>query len=111
MQYLFLKGTFCYNRFMQIICHRIFIVFSAALLLCACASTQEKKRQVMASIESHEMTPSQVFLYRDKIHIRYNYENTWFDLFETLKELSLYIFNKDFTDKERFYLMGVSMGV
>lgn len=37
-------------------------------------------------------------------------ENTWFDLFETLKELSLYIFNKDFTDKEKFYLMGVSMG-
>ncbi len=37
-------------------------------------------------------------------------EETWFDMFETLKKFALYIFNSDFTDKERFYVTGASMG-
>ncbi len=36
--------------------------------------------------------------------------NTWFDLFETLKRFTLSIYDSDFTDKERFYAMGASMG-
>lgn len=36
--------------------------------------------------------------------------NTWFDLFEQLKGLAIEIYNSDFTDKERMYLMGASMG-
>ena len=37
-------------------------------------------------------------------------ENTWFDMFERLKKFADMIFHEDYTDKERFYLMGVSMG-
>ena len=36
--------------------------------------------------------------------------NTWFDAFETLKRLTLSIYDSDFTDKEHFYAMGASMG-
>ena len=36
--------------------------------------------------------------------------NTWFDLFEHLKKLVCKIASSDFTDKERIYLMGASMG-
>lgn len=36
--------------------------------------------------------------------------NTWFDLFEQLKRLVYKIGNETFTDKERIYLMGPSMG-
>lgn len=35
---------------------------------------------------------------------------TWFDLFEKMKNLIENIYEKDFTDKKRFYAMGVSMG-
>lgn len=37
-------------------------------------------------------------------------QETWFDMFETLKKFALHIFNSDFTDKERFYVTGASMG-
>ena len=37
-------------------------------------------------------------------------KNTWFDHFETLKEFALEIAGASFTDPERYYLMGVSMG-
>lgn len=36
--------------------------------------------------------------------------NTWFDLFETLKKLVRMISKESFTDKERMYLIGASMG-
>ncbi len=36
--------------------------------------------------------------------------NTWFDVFEQLKRLVCKIANEGFTDKERIYLMGASMG-
>lgn len=36
--------------------------------------------------------------------------NTWFDAFETLKRLTLAIYNSDFTDRRHFYAMGASMG-
>ena len=36
--------------------------------------------------------------------------NTWFDLFEHLEKLVCKIACSDFTDKERIYLMGASMG-
>lgn len=38
------------------------------------------------------------------------YENTWFDLFETLKRFVLYIKSCSFADKNRIYMMGASMG-
>lgn len=38
------------------------------------------------------------------------HENTWFDLFETLKKLVLDIEKRTFIDKSRIYLMGASMG-
>lgn len=37
-------------------------------------------------------------------------ENTWFDVFEQLKRLVCKIAHEGFTDKERIYLMGASMG-
>jgi len=37
-------------------------------------------------------------------------ENTWFDMFERLKDFACEIVNEDFCDKERVYLMGASMG-
>ncbi|MBQ6906959.1 MAG: prolyl oligopeptidase family serine peptidase, partial [Clostridia bacterium] len=37
-------------------------------------------------------------------------ENTWFDMFEQLKRLVFKIVCEEFTDKERLYLMGPSMG-
>lgn len=37
-------------------------------------------------------------------------ENTWFDLWESLKNLVLEILNQSFTDTEKIYLMGASMG-
>ena len=37
-------------------------------------------------------------------------QNTWFDIFETLKCFTLAIYNQPFTDKTRFYLIGNSMG-
>ena len=37
-------------------------------------------------------------------------ENTWFDMFEQLKSLVFKIVCEEFTDKERLYLMGPSMG-
>ncbi len=36
--------------------------------------------------------------------------NTWFDLFETLERFAAFVATADFTDPERLYLMGVSMG-
>ena len=36
--------------------------------------------------------------------------NTWFDIFETLKNLVCHIMKFDFVDKKRIYLMGASMG-
>ena len=38
------------------------------------------------------------------------HENTWFDLFETLKRFSLFIAGQDYADKNRIYLTGNSMG-
>lgn len=38
------------------------------------------------------------------------HENTWFDMYETLKRFVLYISNQDFADKKRIYAMGASMG-
>lgn len=37
-------------------------------------------------------------------------ENTWFDVFETLKKLVHKIADAYFTDRKRIYLMGASMG-
>lgn len=37
-------------------------------------------------------------------------KNTWFDLWEHLKELVIKILNMPFVDANRIYLMGVSMG-
>ena len=37
-------------------------------------------------------------------------KNTWFDHFQTLKELALFISTSAFADTERIYLMGASMG-
>ena len=37
-------------------------------------------------------------------------ENTWFDMFETLKQLVVEISCNEFIDKERIYVLGVSMG-
>lgn len=37
-------------------------------------------------------------------------ENSWFDLFETLKRFAVYISNEDYADSSRIYLMGISMG-
>ncbi len=38
------------------------------------------------------------------------YANSWFDIFEKLQDFALYIYNSDFCDKRRVYLMGASMG-
>ena len=38
------------------------------------------------------------------------YENTWFDMWEQLKEFVTYIVNLPNADSERIYLMGASMG-
>ena len=38
------------------------------------------------------------------------HENTWFDLFETLKRFALHIANEPYADKNRIYLTGNSMG-
>ena len=38
------------------------------------------------------------------------YENTWFDIFETLKRFALFINKLNFVDTNRFYIMGASMG-
>ena len=35
---------------------------------------------------------------------------TWFDYLKTLKELVIHIASRDFSDEERFYVMGNSMG-
>lgn len=37
-------------------------------------------------------------------------ENSWFDVFERLKRLVIRTASADYTDKERIYLMGASMG-
>ena len=37
-------------------------------------------------------------------------ENSWFDRFETLKRFAAFLAEADFTDADRFYLMGTSMG-
>ena len=37
-------------------------------------------------------------------------ENTWFDVYETLKSVVLNIADKEYVDKNRIYLMGASMG-
>lgn len=37
-------------------------------------------------------------------------ENTWFDMFETLKQFVTKISSEEFIDKERIYVMGPSMG-
>lgn len=37
-------------------------------------------------------------------------ENTWFDVFEKLKRFAYKITDEKFTDKERVYLVGASMG-
>ncbi|MBE6650146.1 MAG: phospholipase [Ruminococcaceae bacterium] len=36
--------------------------------------------------------------------------NTWFDIFESLKRFAVMIAEESYTDRERLYLMGVSMG-
>ena len=38
------------------------------------------------------------------------YKETWFDLFETLHAFTEFIFQESFTDRQRFYLLGLSMG-
>jgi len=38
------------------------------------------------------------------------HENTWFDLFETLKRFTFFVASRPFTDKGRLYLTGNSMG-
>ena len=38
------------------------------------------------------------------------HENTWFDLFETLKRFTLFVAKEPYTDPARFYLTGNSMG-
>ena len=38
------------------------------------------------------------------------HENTWFDLFETLKRFTLFIASAAYTDQKRLYLTGNSMG-
>ncbi len=38
------------------------------------------------------------------------HENTWFDLFESLKALAIAVSHFDFADSERIYLVGTSMG-
>lgn len=38
------------------------------------------------------------------------YENTWFDIFETLKRFVLFVNKLNFVDTDRIYLMGASMG-
>lgn len=38
------------------------------------------------------------------------HENTWFDMFEQLKEFVYHIIKEDNIDSERIYLMGASMG-
>ncbi|MBQ6875574.1 MAG: prolyl oligopeptidase family serine peptidase [Lachnospiraceae bacterium] len=37
-------------------------------------------------------------------------ENTWFDMFETLKRFVLNIAGEEYADENKIYLMGVSMG-
>ena len=37
-------------------------------------------------------------------------QNTWFDMFEQLKRFVFKIYDESFTDKNKFYLMGASMG-
>lgn len=37
-------------------------------------------------------------------------QNTWFDMFEQLKRFVCEIYDENFTDKNRIYLMGTSMG-
>lgn len=38
------------------------------------------------------------------------HENTWFDLFESLKHFICFINEQEYTDQSRVYLMGASMG-
>ncbi len=38
------------------------------------------------------------------------YADTWFEIFEQIIDLAKFVYNADFTDKSRFYGMGVSMG-
>ena len=37
-------------------------------------------------------------------------QNTWFDMFEQLKRFAFKIYDENFTDKNKIYLMGASMG-
>lgn len=37
-------------------------------------------------------------------------QNTWFDMFEQLKSFVFKIYDENFTDKNKIYLMGASMG-
>ena len=37
-------------------------------------------------------------------------QNTWFDMFEQLKRFVFKIYDENFTDKNKIYLMGASMG-
>lgn len=38
------------------------------------------------------------------------YRDSWFDLFETLESFVEHIYSEEYTDRERLYLMGGSMG-
>ena len=38
------------------------------------------------------------------------HENTWFDMYETLKRFILFVANSSFADKKRIYATGASMG-
>ena len=38
------------------------------------------------------------------------FADTWFEIFEQLQEFTRFIYELDYTDKERFYLTGSSMG-
>lgn len=57
---------------------RLIFVFCAALLLCACASSQAQKRLAMRSVEMHELPPRAAFLYKNDVYIRYVYDGTSF---------------------------------
>lgn len=38
------------------------------------------------------------------------YEDSWFSIFEQLQEFVIFAMSQDFIDKERVYVMGISMG-
>lgn len=57
---------------------RLVAVWCAVLLLGACASVQNQRRAAMHSIETHELAPDKVFLYKDDVYIHYTYDDKAF---------------------------------